>query len=80
MSTDAIEHVSTLKAAPGAPRALLRRIQGEYAEMPGLILTEAQARRLWALDDRTCRVVLAILVERRFLRRTAAGAYVRTSG
>jgi hypothetical protein len=77
MSTDAIEHVSALNAAPGAPRALLRRIQGEYTEMPGLILTEAQAQRLWAMDDRTCRMVLATLVERSFLRRTAAGAYVR---
>lgn len=79
MSTDAIEHVFAVKAAPRAPRALLRRIQGEYAEMPGLILTEAQAQRLWAIDDRTCRIVLATLVERSFLRRTTAGAYVRAS-
>jgi hypothetical protein len=47
--------------------------------MPGLILTELQAQRLWAIDDRTCRVVLATLVERNFLRRTTAGAYVRAS-
>ena len=47
--------------------------------MPGLILTEAQAQRLWALDDRTCRIVLATLVERSFLRRTSAGAYVKAS-
>ena len=79
MLTDAIGHISGLNAVPGAPRALLRRIQGEYAEMPGLILTEAQAQRLWAIDDRTCRIVLATLVERRFLRRTMAGAYVRAS-
>lgn len=80
MLTDAIEQVSALDAAPGAPRALIRRIQSEYFEMPGLILTEAQAQRLWAVDDRTCRIVLATLVERSFLRRTAAGAYVRASG
>ena len=31
----------------GAMATLLRRIQSEYREMPGLKLTEAQARRLW---------------------------------
>ena len=79
MLTDAIEQVTALRTAPEAPQELLRRIQGEYVEMPGLILTEAQARRLWALDDRTCRVVLATLVERSFLKRTTTGAYVRAS-
>ena len=58
---------------------LLRRIQNEYREMPGLILTEDQARRLWALDSHTCHRVLAALLERRFLKRTAGGAYVRAS-
>ena len=47
--------------------------------MPGLKLTEAQARRLWALDGDTCRRVLATLLERRFLKRTATGMYVRAS-
>jgi hypothetical protein len=47
--------------------------------MPGLKLTEAQARRLWALDGATCRLVLATLLERRFLKRTATGMYVRAS-
>ena len=59
--------------------ALLERIQSEYREMPGLILTEAQAKRLWALDAHTCRAVLGALLERQFLRRTAAGTYLRTS-
>jgi hypothetical protein len=79
MLTDAIKDVTALRAAPEAPPVLLQRIQGEYVEMPGLILTEAQAQRLWALDDRTCRVVLATLVKRSFLRRTSAGAYVKAS-
>ena len=38
---------------PELPRAtedVLRRVQGEFLEMPGLRLTEAQARRLWNLD------------------------------
>lgn len=59
--------------------ALLRRIRNEYNEMPGLMLTEAQAKRLWGIDGKTCRAVLAALPERRFLRRTAVGAYVRAS-
>ena len=63
---------------PPAPE-LLRRIQNEYREMPGLILTEAQARRLWAIDAQTCRAVLGALLQRRFLRRTATGAYVRAA-
>ena len=79
MLTDTIEHVTALRAAPEAPLVLLQRIQGEYVEMPGLILTEAQAQRLWALDGRTCRIVLAALVERSFLRRTSTGAYVKAS-
>ena len=58
---------------------LLQRIQNEYREMPGLILTEDQASRLWAIDSTTCRRVLGALLERRFLKRTAAGAYVRAS-
>lgn len=58
---------------------LLQRVENEYREMPGLILTEEQARRLWAIDSTTCRGVLATLLERRFLKRTAAGAYVRAS-
>jgi hypothetical protein len=28
----------------------LRRVKGEYLEMPGLRLTPAQAQRLWGLD------------------------------
>ena len=56
---------------------LLRRIQSEYQEMPGLKLTEAQARRLWDIDGRTCRLVLTTLLEQRFLKRTSGGTYVR---
>ena len=58
---------------------LLLRIQSEYREMPGLKLTEAQARRLWNLDGNTCSLVLTMLLEQRFLRRTASGTYVRAT-
>jgi predicted transcriptional regulator of viral defense system len=57
--------------------ALLGRVQSEYLEMPGLKLTEAQARRLWGLDDNTCGVVLATLIKQGFLKRSANGTYVR---
>ena len=56
---------------------LLLRVEGEYREMPGLSLTVSQAERLWGLDRRTCSYVLATLSERRVLRRTSDGTYVR---
>ena len=58
--------------------SLLLRIQGEYHEMPGLSLTEAQARRLWGLDSGTCSVALRKLTELRVLRRTDRGFYVQS--
>ena len=56
---------------------ILRRIEGEYREMPGLQLTEGQAQRLWGLDAQTCRVILLALIRKRFLRRAANGMYIR---
>ena len=78
MPTDRLERPSTTqpRTTSGIP-ALLRRIQREYQEMPGLRLTQAQAQRLWDLDAKTSRAVLATLTERGFLKRTAAGTYVR---
>lgn len=57
----------------------LRRIRGEYLEMPGLRLTTAQAQRLWNLDRPTCERVLDRLVTSRFLAKTRDGAFVRAS-
>jgi hypothetical protein len=78
--TERLEHHNAtptrLKPAIGE---LIVRVQGEYHEMPGLKLTEVQAQRLWGLDGRTCALVLTTLVEQQFLRRTAAGTYVRVS-
>jgi hypothetical protein len=56
---------------------LLQRIRSEYQEMPGLKLTDAQARRLWNIDGPTCRLVLTTLLDQRFLKRTPTGTYVR---
>jgi hypothetical protein len=52
-------------------------VRGEFAEMPGLILTRSQFRRLWALDDRTCGEVIEALMKSGFLRRTIDGHYAR---
>jgi hypothetical protein len=56
---------------------VLRRVQGEFLEMPGLRLTEAQARRLWGLDADSCGALLGALVDARFLFRTRDGAFMR---
>lgn len=56
---------------------VLRRVQGEFLEMPGLRLTEAQARRLWNLDQSLCEALLDVLVDARFLFRTRDGAFMR---
>ena len=47
---------------------VLRRIQGEFLEMPGLRLTTSQAQRLWGLDREICETVLQSLVSEKFLR------------
>jgi hypothetical protein len=56
---------------------VLRRVQGEYLEMPGLRLTEAQARRLWGLDAASCSAALGALIDAKFLFRTRDGAFMR---
>ena len=66
--------------APQPVRAndeVLRRVQGEFMEMPGLRLTEAQARRLWGLDEASCDALLRALVDANFLFRTHNGAFMR---
>ena len=60
-----------------ATEETLRRVQGEFLEMPGLRLTEAQARRLWGLDAASCGALLGALVDAKFLFRTRDGAFMR---
>jgi hypothetical protein len=65
---------------PELPRPtedVLRRVQGEFLEMPGLRLTEAQARRLWNLDQASCAALLGALVDAKFLFKTRDGAFMR---
>ena len=56
---------------------VLRRVQGEFLEMPGLRVTEAQARRLWGLDAASCDALLGALVDAKFLFKTRDGAFMR---
>ena len=56
---------------------VVRRIRGEFLEMPGLRLTPEQARRLWRLDETSCNAVLGALVDAQFLARTRDGAFIK---
>lgn len=54
-------------------------IQTEYREMPGLLLTKPQVRRMWGLDVPTCDAVLESLEREKFLKRTPDQAYILCS-
>ena len=56
---------------------VFRRVQCEFLEMPGLRLTEEQARRLWGLENPDCSTVLGVLVDAGFLFRTRDGSFMR---
>jgi hypothetical protein len=68
-----------LQSRTAAHDLMLERIYGEFLEMPGLRLTTEQAQRLWGLDAQTCRYVLDVLIEARFLYCPSHGVYTRTS-
>jgi hypothetical protein len=59
---------------------LVNRVRGEFREMPGMRLTFDQAVRLWALDRRTCEVVLQRLVAVGFLEHDDRGHYRKAHG
>jgi hypothetical protein len=56
---------------------VLRRVQCEFLEMPGLRLTGPQARRMWGLEAATCDALLGALVDAKFLFKTRDGAFMR---
>jgi Fic family protein len=60
-----------------ATREVIQRIEAEYREMPGLMLTARQAQRLWRLDTSTCASALGTLLQRGFLKRRDDGTYVQ---
>jgi hypothetical protein len=63
--------------APFSFEDLVERVRAEFIEQPGLRLTEAQAVRLWHLDQPTCARVLTALTEGAFLRCGTDGRYIR---
>lgn len=75
--TQPTERHALAKDTPSAAEEILRRVQGEFLEMPGLRVTEEQARRLWGLDAATCSALLSALIDARFLFRTRDGAFMR---
>lgn len=48
-------------------RRLRRRVRDEFLEMPGMVITRAQAGRLFGLEPDTCAAVLTDLVDAGFL-------------
>lgn len=52
-----------------------QRIEAEFREMPGLVLTEADMRRLWGLDRDSCAQILTHLLARGVLRETSRHAF-----
>jgi hypothetical protein len=56
---------------------VLRRVRAEFAEMPGLRLTLAQASRLLGVERDACQVVIEALIASSFLRWTTAGTVAR---
>jgi DNA-binding GntR family transcriptional regulator len=59
------------------PHVTIRRIRGEYLEMPGLRLTLEQAQRLCGVDRTLCQQVLDQLVGEGFLDVRPDGTYAR---
>jgi hypothetical protein len=55
--------------------AVLRRVRGEYREMPGMRLTIEQAMRLWSLDRTVCADTMDSLVASRYLEVDQHGRY-----
>jgi len=62
----------------GPTADLVRRIRGEYLEMPGLRVTARQAQRLFGLNATICDEVLAGLLQSGFLSRTLDGMFSLT--
>ena len=69
--------VETPKAGVPSFEVGLRRARADFHEMPGLVLTEAQASRLWALDAALCRAVIRELVKDGFLIARGADRFTR---
>jgi hypothetical protein len=67
----AFEHVSARLSS------VVRVIDAEFEEMPGLRLTRPQARRLWHLSDDECEQALEHLCRLGLLAQDPTGRYLR---
>jgi hypothetical protein len=56
---------------------LVMRIEGEFLDTPGLMLTVADAQRRFGLDEITCEAVLDALVDSAVLFKTRDRVYGR---
>ena len=63
-------------AAMSAVPVLIERIRSEYLALPGLKLSDAQARRLWPASDGSLDAALRALIEEGFLRCLPSGTYI----
>ena len=61
--------------APSLHASIGRRIAAEFREMPGLVLTVAQASRFLDVDPAACERILSLLVQQGILRRSPGGCY-----
>jgi hypothetical protein len=71
--------MQTLTTGDDVVPVLVRRVRGEFLEMPGLRLTPAQASRLWDIDRQTSESILDVLTSVGFLFKTREGAYLRAT-
>ena len=57
---------------------LAEHVRGEFLNVPGLCLTEAQACHLWNVEPLVCVAILPALVDTGFLLKTSTGMYYRS--
>ena len=57
----------------------VRLVRAEFEEMPGLVLTCAQIRRMWGIDADACVCVMSRLLAEGFVVRRHDGSYARPS-
>mgnify|MGYP003340398124 FL=1 len=58
--------------------AVTRRVRAEFEEMPGLVLTEYQAAKLFGIEQKVCRDVIDSLIDESYLRKTRSGTITRS--
>jgi hypothetical protein len=56
---------------------LIRLVQSEYLEMPGLHLSKRQAQRMWSLDALSTDLIFSTLEAANFLKRMSDDVYIR---